>query len=268
MSHGLFAPPVVPAPIYAVGPVRGEVTLLRKLVARILRDLPRRPRAGGLLDAAGAPAGRRQPVADLVLLGNLIAGGSSGLDVLDCMAEIAAEPALRLTLLLGPQELHLRRFLAGECDGERWLSEGGISFLVAAGIEPRLDAAPERLRKAVSALLGPRRALLEGMPPSVTIGNVLLSHGGGAADRPLDAQDVEALVFGPSSGRQPRTDGIWTVHADALRGEPLPDAGVIGLCSGAHYSQRLVALRIDADGGLGLLEVRDEPAPQETSAHR
>ncbi|MEL6766811.1 MAG: hypothetical protein AAFP17_06500 [Pseudomonadota bacterium] len=237
---------------------------MRQLVTRILRDLPRRPAGGGLLDPAGAPAGRRQPVADLVLLGNLTGGGGGGLAVFDCIAEIVAEPALRLTLLLGPQELHLRRFLVGACDGQRWLSEGGIAFLVATGIDARLGAAPSRLRGEVAAVLGARRALLDGMPPSLVIGNMVFSHGGGDAAVPIAAQGVDALVLGPASGGPTRRDdGFWTVHAGPLMGLEAGPTGVIGLCSGAHFAQRLVALRVDIDGCLGLLEATEAAGARE-----
>ncbi|MEL6574839.1 MAG: hypothetical protein AAFQ81_03025 [Pseudomonadota bacterium] len=256
-----FAPPHVPNPVYAIGPVRGEVGLLRQLVARILRDLPRRPSGLGLRDTTGAPVGRRQPVADLVLLGNLAAGGRDGLAVLDCIADIVAEPSLRLTLLRGPQEWRLCRLLAGECDGQDWLREGGISFLTATGIDPRLGGAPPRLRAEIESVLGPRRALLEGMPPSLLIGNMLFSHGGGQAAAPIEDQDAETLVLGAGIGRPPpRADGIWTVHAGPLTDLGGPRAGVLGLCTGVHYAQRLVALRIDTDGGLGLLEASEAPA--------
>ncbi|MEM9764860.1 MAG: hypothetical protein AAF968_20545 [Pseudomonadota bacterium] len=263
-----FAPPEVPNPVYAIGPVRGEVALLRQLVARILRDLPRRPSGRGLRDQAGLPVGRRQPVADLVLLGNLTCGGRDGLAVLDCIAEMVAEPSLRLTLLRGPQEWRLCRLLAGECDGRDWLREGGVAFLAATGIDPRLGGAPARLRAEIEGVLGPRRALLEGMPASLLIGNMLFSHGGGEAVAPVEEQDPETLVLG--AGTQwpaPRGDGIWTVHAGPLTDVGAPSTGVLGLCTGVHYAQRLVALRIDTDGGLGLLEASEaQSAPREHEA--
>lgn len=257
-----FAPPAVRDPVYAIGPVRGEAKLLRKLVARILRDLPRRPSGVGFASADNVPARRRQPVADLVLLGNLACGGAEGLDVFNCLADIVREPALRLTVLLGPQELRMRRFLAAECDSDGWLRTGGVSLLVHAGVDPRLGSSPLRLRAELAAALGPRRALIEGMPPSIEIGNLLFSHGGGAEERSLEAQEVDDLVMGPAPGeRAPRRDGIWTVHAGPLA-EPAAHtpgrrSGMVGLCSYPHVAQRLVALRIDTDGGFGFLEVND-----------
>ncbi|MEM7497090.1 MAG: hypothetical protein AAGG47_11210 [Pseudomonadota bacterium] len=246
----------MPNTVYAIGPVRGQAALLRKLVERILRDVPRRPSEQvGADEGAPSTRSRRAKAADLVFLGDLIGSGSDGLGVLDYLQELAAEPALKVTPVLGSQEYRLCRFLSGQCDGARWLGDGGVAFLVSNGVEPRLGASPFRLRPEVEAVLAHRRALLDAMPPSVTIGDVLFSHGGGAPQVPVKQQTVEDLVLGVGEGPpRRRSDGLWSVHAGPLV-EPLePDSGSFGLSTGAHYSQRLVALRIDADGGLGLLE--------------
>ncbi|MEM8597007.1 MAG: hypothetical protein AAGF76_11115 [Pseudomonadota bacterium] len=264
-DRGRPLPPGIERPLYVVGPVRGEAVLLERMVSRVLTEMARRGAGRRRITT-----GRREPAADLVLIGNHLGGGTDGVAVLDLIREIASEPRLRTTALLGPQEYRVGRFLGGQCDGRRWLRGGGIAFLAACGIAPGRGLDQGVLRAALIEALGPRRAMLDAMAPSARFGNVLVSFSGGDPLLPPAQQSAEVLVLGPEVGRYGRrADGLWSVHAGTLAGddavpgaEETPDASSslgpsIGICTGAHFAHRLAALRIEPSGEQAILTVEN-----------
>ncbi|WP_118138403.1 metallophosphoesterase [Oceanicella sp. SM1341] len=233
--------------VYAVGDVHGRSDLLIRLLETILADHTARSTAE---EAAGRPARRLQ----LVLLGDYVDRGDQSREVLDMLASLRAETRDDgLVLLRGNHEAALLEFLDDPSGGAAWLSFGGRqtlgSYGITLGMRPggaELDAAAAALREALGARLG----LLRTTVMLHRSGDVVFAHAGIAPGLPLSAQPEQALLWGRSRFlEEGPPEGLVVVHGHYDAPEPVIAPGRICVDTGAYYTGRLTALRLDAEQG-------------------
>lgn len=222
--------------IYAVGDIHGRFDLMIALLDRIHSD------AGGHGD------GRRTRI---VFLGDYIDRGDDSRSVLDTVIELSRANSPDLVFLRGNHEDALMSFLEDPVAGRAWLGYGAKQTFASYGLPPvssRL-ADPQQLhdlRDRLAAAMGPQVDILEAMPTHFVSGNVLFTHAGANPRRPLD--DTRAMVWGhPDFPPEGLVQGLRVVHGHYDDIEPVSDAGRICVDTGAYYTGRLTAVRLDRD---------------------
>ncbi|MCL5777833.1 metallophosphoesterase [Limibaculum sp. FT325] len=228
--------PNVAGRIYAIGDVHGAAELLERMVARILAEC----RADGQR-------------ATLVMMGDYIDRGDSSRAALDLVASLDEAAELDPILLRGNHEAMLLDFIEGRASATRWLQFGGLQTLLSYGVgglgaigAGRGDAAERDLRAALTEAMGPHLGLLRGLASSHQSGNVLFAHAGAHPDLPFELQPERALIWGaPDFLDRPRADGRWVVHGHYVVDAPQAADSRIAIDTGAYFSQRLTAVRLD-----------------------
>lgn len=218
--------------IYAIGDVHGRADLLTLLLARIDSEI----------EAHDGPA-------EVVFLGDYVDRGEHSREVLDLLVE-RVEQERPAVLLKGNHEQMLLDFLERPRRGRRWLRYGGLQTLSSYGVgdlralSEGADLSPVRDRLAEA--MGPHADFLGRLALTHRNGNVLCVHA--AADPVVapDEQAPEALLWGCESfTTQAREDGLWVVHGHTVVSEPRSSNGRIAVDTGAYFSGRLTAARID-----------------------
>lgn len=222
--------------VFAVGDIHGRADLLRKLLERIDAEMA---------DHDGP--------AELVFLGDYVDRGDHSREVLDLLTERAGRDAERPPVfLMGNHERMLLDFVREPESGRKWLRFGGLQTLMSYGVRglgsigEGSDLGP--VREKLVEEMGPHLAFLEGLSLSHRNGNVLFVHAAADPAMPPDLQEPETLLWGsPSFLRQPREDSIWVVHGHTVVDEPQAEDGRIAVDTGAYFSGRLTAARIEGD---------------------
>jgi serine/threonine protein phosphatase 1 len=224
----------VPGRIYAIGDVHGAARLLDRLLGRIEAEC----RADGV-------------TAELVLMGDYVDRGDSSRDVLDLIASLGERPGLAPVLLRGNHEEMLLDVVDGRTPAARWLRYGGLQTLLSYEVGGLAalgggGAAEDDLRDALADAMGPHLDLLRRLGSSHWRGNVFFAHAGADPDLPLGAQPQSALIWGAAGFlERPRGDGNWVVHGHYVVDAPNATEGRVAIDTGAYFSQRLSAVRID-----------------------
>lgn len=221
--------------IYAVGDIHGRFDLLIALLRRIAAD------------AATHGDGRRPR---LVFLGDYIDRGEQSRQVLEALASLAATGSPDLVFLRGNHEAALLDFLRDPERHPGWLRFGGLETLASFGILPPRGATGAagraRLRDALAAALAPLRPFLEGLLPSHRAGDVLFVHAAVDPGRPLERQPEDALLWGHRDFlTEDPVPGVRIVHGHYDAAGPVSLPGRICVDTGAYYSGRLTAVRLD-----------------------
>lgn len=227
------APIKVATRVYAVGDIHGRLDLLADLMDEIRADCRRYD---------GTP--------DLIFLGDYIDRGEDSSGVLEFLIEVAEDPDFAPVFLMGNHERMMLDFLMLPELGSRWLRFGGLQTLMSYGTQTHGSinepGALEKIQQDLAEALGPHRAFLESCTPSHINGNVLFVHAAANPNRPADAQSEEALMWGhPRFFEEIRQDGVWVVHGHTVVDEPTIEQGRIAIDTGAYYSNRLTAVRLD-----------------------
>ena len=244
-------PPPTPLPdpehrIYAVGDVHGRHDLLEVLLWRLKQD-------------AAAHTDGRLPV--LVFLGDLVDRGDHTREVIDqVMAAWLSWP--RTICLRGNHEDALLGFLDKPERGRSWLGFGGVQTLGSYGVpNPPGKAGAEDLRATAAALsraMGHHARFLRETEMQFRSGDVVLSHSGIDPEVPLDAQSADALLWGRSRQLDlGAPDGLRVVHGHWDAPEPVVTPGRICVDTGAYYTGRLTAVRLDAGTELIAVDALD-----------
>ncbi|MCB1355692.1 MAG: serine/threonine protein phosphatase [Maritimibacter sp.] len=245
-KSGAGTPPPIPQPapgdrLYVVGDVHGRADLLATMLRRIAADF-----------AFRVGDGRRPKV---ILLGDIIDRGDNSREVVQALSGLVGTgPIGELTVLMGNHEAALLQFLHAPEDGARWLRYGGVQTLASYGVPVPAstpDAAGYRaLAARLRDALGDHLAFLQSLPLSWRSGDVLCVHAGIDPDDPT-ATDEEVVLWGRADF--PRTGpvaGLRVVHGHYDAPEPVVTAGRICVDTGAYYTGRLTAVRLDDDTGL------------------
>jgi serine/threonine protein phosphatase 1 len=223
--------------VYAIGDVHGRRDLLLQLLDAIERD-GRRHRDGR--------------AARLVFLGDYIDRGDESAAVLDVLAALAAADLPRLDFLLGNHEAALLAFLETPASAGPWLAHGGRQTFASYGLRPPAVNAREedliRARDQLSAAMGAHKAFLEGLQPMARSGQVVFVHAGVNPDNPDLGEDRQSLLWGhPACRGAAPLPGLRIVHGHFDAPEPVVHPGRICVDTGAYYSGRLTAVRLDHD---------------------
>ena len=217
--------------IYAIGDVHGRADLLDALLDRIEQDVAR------------CTDGRRTR---LVLLGDYVDRGEESPRVLDRVAQLAGAGA---ACLRGNHEAALLDFVADPVQGAAWLEMGGLQTLAAYGVRPPRLRDPDDVAAAATALvaaMGPRLDLLHALATTDVSGTVVFVHAALAPGRPLAAQEEATMLWGNRRFLAEGWDDDWlVVHGHYAAAEPVEARGRICVDTGAYYSGRLTAVRLD-----------------------
>ena len=228
------APPIAPeGRIYAIGDIHGRADLLEQAMERILKD-----------------ASDTEEVPEVVILGDFVDRGEDVRATIDFL--IAAEdwPEINLVVLLGNHEKMLLDFLADPEGNIGWLRYGGLQTLLSYGLSAHENIrAPEELFALVENLgevMGEHRDFIERALLCHQSGNVFFVHAAADPLLPPESQTPETLLWGhPEFPARPRSDGLWVVHGHVVVNEPVARNGVIAIDTGAYFSHRLTAARIE-----------------------
>jgi len=234
--------------IYAVGDVHGRVDLLNRILELIARDV------------AKHNDGR---TAKIVFLGDYIDRGDNSRDVLDVLMGVRQElPESHLQFLAGNHEAAVISFLSDPSGKAEWLRFGGLQTLLSYGVAPpSSNPEPQDLvavADSLRAAMGSHLDFLVSLKPMYRSGDVIFIHAGLDPSRELADQDEEATLWGRSNfvdeGGFP---GVRVIHGhyDALEVVKTPKR--ICVDTGAYYSGRLTAVRLDDDEDFIVADVLD-----------
>ena len=220
---------------YAVGDVHGRHDLLARLLDRIKKDAER------LND-------RRETT--LVFLGDYIDRGDDSRFVVDELVNLMDSPEDDVVLLRGNHEDALLNFLNDPIGGRAWIDYGGRQTLASYGVRPP-DRNPSldqlvKLRDKMTDALGDHLSLFANLDPFFTVDGLVFSHAGVNPNNPDPLEDIRSMVWGSDATLVDRPlPGKLLVHGHYDDVEPVHKPGRICVDTGAYYTGRLSAVRLD-----------------------
>lgn len=229
--------------LYAVGDIHGRLDLLQAMLELIEADAKSR-------ESARAKT--------LVFVGDYIDRGPDSRGVVE---RLIGDPlqSFDTHFLKGNHEAILLDFLEEPWRLDHWLMNGGDATMRSYGVDTerlaRLGAPPEVWRNAFAeALPEAHLRFFKGLRLSVTFGDYLFVHAGVRPGVPLGAQSEADLVW----IRAPFLDhrepfGKIVVHGHTPGREPVTRSNRIGIDTGAVFTGRLTALRLQ-DGSRDFLQ--------------
>jgi serine/threonine protein phosphatase 1 len=220
--------------LYAVGDIHGRLDLLESLLGLIERD------------ATSRQADQRI----LVFVGDYIDRGPDSRGVVE---RLISDPpqGFEAHFLKGNHEAILLDFLEDAWRLDHWLMNGGDATMRSYGVDTeRLahgGAAPEAWREAFAeALPATHLRFFRELQLSVSFGDYLFVHAGVRPGVPLAAQSEADLIWirGPFLSHADPFDKI-VVHGHTPEPEPVARQNRIGIDTGAVFTGRLTALRLE-----------------------
>jgi diadenosine tetraphosphatase ApaH/serine/threonine PP2A family protein phosphatase len=222
--------------LYAVGDIHGRLDLLESLLGLIERDA----------------ASRQADWRTLVFLGDYVDRGPDSRGVVERLIN-GLPPGFDTHFLKGNHEAILLDFLEDAWRLDHWLMNGGETTMRSYGVDTeRLahqGAAAEAWRQAFADLLPePHLRFFRHLQLSVAFGDYLFVHAGVRPGVPLGAQSEADLIWirGPFLSHAGPFDKI-VVHGHTPGSEPVARHNRIGIDTGAVFTGRLTALRLEGD---------------------
>ncbi len=222
--------------LYAVGDVHGRADLLRSLLATIAADA-----------AASGHAAHRT----LVFLGDYVDRGPESREVVDILLS-GLPQGFTTHFLKGNHEAILLDFLHDATRLALWRVNGGDATMASYGVDvrglDRSDAGAETWRSAFAAALPPKHlAFFRSLELSLSLGDYLFVHAGLRPGVPLASQGEADLIWirSPFLDHPGPFDKI-VVHGHTPGNEPVMRPNRIGIDTGAVFTGRLTALRLEA----------------------
>lgn len=221
--------------VYVVGDVHGRHDLLIRLLRKIAND------------AAQFDDDRQFR---LIFLGDYIDRGDDSRSVLSTLSALHQGDSQQITFLLGNHEAALLAFLQNPTEHKSWLNFGAAQTLASYGVPAtRTRPSVEELysvREALFGALGPHLGFLRTLEPLARSGDVIFAHAGLNPNRSLDDQRINDLIWGhPEFLTDTPLDGYRIVHGHYDDAEPLTLPGRLCVDTGAYYTGRLTAVRLD-----------------------
>lgn len=242
---GKSARPAVPpgTRVYAIGDVHGRRDLLGALIAAIDAD-----------DAASEPA-----ETTVILLGDLIDRGADSAGVLAAAREWQQRRAVRI-IAGNHEEMFLECFTNAELL-RHFLRFGGRETVLSYPVDPAALAAAEvGEAQALMARAVPESDLdfIRSFEDLIVIGDYLFVHAGIRPGVTLSAQETRDLRWIRGAFTESRDDhGLLVVHGHTICETVDIRSNRIGIDTGAYYTGRLTALRLEGDAR-SLLETREQ----------
>lgn len=229
--------------IYAVGDLHGRYDLLRDMLKRIVEDFE------------GRRDDRRLKV---VFLGDYIDRGDQSREVLETLKRLVTGVHLNIAALRGNHEAALLDFVRAPNKHRNWLDFGAQQTLASYGVTlPRRELSETdlvSLRDDLVEAMGDHLEFLRGLPLMAKSGDVVFSHAGVAQGDAEGTLNQMALLWGdPSADATWPAPGKLVVHGHYDDVDPVDRPGRICVDTGAYYSGRLTAVRLD--DGVGFLSV-------------
>lgn len=221
--------------IYAIGDVHGRIDLLRTIIKKIEADSSR------FSD---------DRVLKIVFLGDYIDRGDNSRDVLSFIMDLECSHPGRYVFLRGNHEAALLDFLDDPVGKSAWLEWGGHQTIASFGILPsgtELDAQQlVEIRDALQERISNFVPFLKLLHPYYVSGQVIFAHASLDPNVSLESQPESALLWGRTPKGQSRTlPGYRIVHGHFAGDEPTSSAEHICVDTGAYYSGKLTAVRLD-----------------------
>jgi len=225
--------------LYAVGDIHGRLDLLESLLGLIELDA-----------RASSYADRRT----LVFLGDYVDRGPNSRGVVEGL--ITGLPqGFDTHFLKGNHEAILLDFLDDARRLDHWLMNGGEETMRSYGVDTerlaQLGAPPETWRMAFAeALPEAHLRFFRELQLSVSFGDYLFVHAGVRPGVPFAAQSEADLIWirGPFLSHADPFDKI-VVHGHTPGQEPVIRPNRIGIDTGAVFTGRLTALRLQDGSG-------------------
>jgi serine/threonine protein phosphatase 1 len=222
--------------LYAVGDIHGRADLLDNLLHQIETD------------ATASPAGKKV----LVFLGDYIDRGVDSCGVVERL--VAGLPqGFEAHFLKGNHEAILLGFLRDPSMLDLWLANGGAATMASYGVDieglDRLSAQPEAWRDAFAASL-PEAHLqfYQDLKLSLAIGDYFFVHAGIRPSLPLEQQVEADLIWIRAPFLEwPGPYGKVVVHGHTPGKVPVVRANRIGIDTGACFTHRLTALKLEGE---------------------
>jgi len=221
--------------IYAVGDIHGRHDLLDALFEKIIKD------------ALRFSDDRTMKV---IFLGDYVDRGDNSKDVLDRLTLVKERLGDQTIFLAGNHEAALLGFLSDPVKNKNWLEFGGRQTLGSYGVTPPKSADnPNELhdvRDLFQDAISPHLSFLHSLQRYVQSGEVAFAHAGLDPQKPVNEQTEGALLWGNSNfiekGGYPE---LRVVHGHYDAYEPVVTDTRICVDTGAYYSGRLTAIRLD-----------------------
>jgi serine/threonine protein phosphatase 1 len=221
--------------LYAVGDIHGRLDLLEAILDRIEADA-----------RDSATAERRM----LVFLGDYVDRGPDSRGVADRLIGDLPQ-GFETYFLKGNHEAMLLDFLEDASSLDHWLRNGGAETMRSYGVNTEsligFGAPAEMWRTAFAAALpAAHLRFFRELKLSVSFGDYLFVHAGVRPGVPLAAQSEADLIW----IRSPFLDyaapfGKIVVHGHTPGKEPVTRSNRIGIDTGAFFTGRLTALRLE-----------------------
>lgn len=221
--------------VYAIGDIHGRADLLVRMLAAIVAD------------ADAHRDGRR---VRLVFMGDYIDRGDESRRTLETLRSLAdATPADGVVFLRGNHEAALLDFVENPVAGAGWLDFGGRQTLgdygaPVPGLKPDADALAAA-HAALLAAMGPDLDFLRATRIAARSGDVVFAHAGFEPLRPVEDQPHAVALWGAPPSAPP-ADGLLVVTGHFADADPVDTPRRICVDTGAYFTGRLTAVRLDA----------------------
>lgn len=233
--------------LYVVGDIHGRNDLLVAMLDKIIED-------------AEAASDERRP--RFVFLGDYVDRGDHSAEVLDTLSTLKDESAQACEFLMGNHEAAMLAFLEDPVAGSAWLGWGGRQTVLSYGLDPvsrepdetELCDIREKLQEKASSHL----PFLKSLKRYIVSGDVICAHASLDPTLELTAQPDMALLWGrPPSGQKSGMPGRRLIHGHFAEYEPVVRPERICVDTGACYSGRLTAVRLDEGAQFLQVDVLD-----------